>query len=170
MQEIICKGLAVQAGGACAPCGSWFPRSENPELGHPATRRQRNNHDLHPPIYMRAVYSFARYWNQGCLGRGGAMKFTRFVILSLLAFLVPLNGNAKGTYVSRSTYSSHSSSTHSSHSTGTRASHSSRPYYGGGKHTESHGGQYPGSTNEHHKNGHYRSPVTGQDQYGKHKP
>jgi hypothetical protein len=90
------------------------------------------------------------------------MKFTRVIILGLITFLVPLSGNAKGAYVSRST--------HSSHSTSTRASHSSRPYYGGGKHTESHGGKYPGSTNVHHKNGHYRSPVTGQDQYGKHKP
>jgi hypothetical protein len=90
------------------------------------------------------------------------MKFMRFVLLGLLVFLVPLNGYTKGAYVSRST--------HSSHSTRTNSSHSSRPYYGGGKHTESHGGQFPGSTNEHHKNGHYRSPVTGQDQYGKHKP
>jgi hypothetical protein len=90
------------------------------------------------------------------------MKFARFVILGLLAFLVPLSGNAKGTYVPRGTHSSHSSSKNSSHA--------SRPYYGGGKHTKSHGGQYPGSTNQHHKNGHYRSPVTGQDQYGKHKP
>jgi len=98
------------------------------------------------------------------------MKFTKFVILGLLAFLVPLNGNAKGVYVSRSTHSSHSSSTRSPHPSSTHKSPSSRPYYGGGKHTESHGGQYPGSTNEHHKNGHYRSPATGQDQYGKHKP
>jgi hypothetical protein len=98
------------------------------------------------------------------------MKFTRFVILGLLAFLVPLSGNAKGASVSRGTHSTHSSSTHSSRSSGTHSSHSSRPYYGGGKHTESHGGRFPGSTNEHHKNGHYRSPVTGQDQYGKHKP
>ena len=90
------------------------------------------------------------------------MKFTKFVILVLLAFLVQLNGNAKGTYASRSTHSSHSLSTHNSPAT--------RPSYGGGKHTESHGGQYPGSTNSNHKNGHYRSPVTGQDQYGKHKP
>ncbi|KAA9041010.1 hypothetical protein FW778_02935 [Ginsengibacter hankyongi] len=29
------------------------------------------------------------------------------------------------------------------------------PYYGGGYHTKSHGGHYAGSTNTHHKNGHY---------------
>src|ERR1035437_9264139 len=49
--EIICKGLAVQADGACAPWGLWYPRSPNardlhptdedlsvgtPDLGHPA--------------------------------------------------------------------------------------------------------------------------------------
>ena len=98
------------------------------------------------------------------------MKFTRFVILCLIAFLVPLSGYAKGTYVSRSTHSSHTSSTHSSHSSSTHNSPTTRPHYSGVKHTESHGGQYPGSTNSNHKNGHYRSPVTGRDQYGKHKP
>jgi hypothetical protein len=147
--------------------GSWYPRSQMRDLGHPVPE---DNHDFQPLIYMRTVHSFARYWNQDCVGWGGSMKLTKFVILGLLAFLVPLSGNAKGTYVSRSTHSSHSSSTHNSHSTRTNSAHSSRPNYGGGKHTESHGGQYPGSTNSNHKNGHYRSPVTGQDQYGKHKP
>ena len=48
-------------------------------------------------------------------------------------------------------------------------SHSSRPYYGGGKHTESHGGHYQGEQNSHHKGGHYKNPKT-SDRYGKHKP
>ena len=98
------------------------------------------------------------------------MKFTKFIVLGVFALLVPLSGNAKNTYVSRSAHSTRSSSARSSHLSSTHSSHSSRPYYGGGKHTESHGGQYRGSTNPNHKNGHYRSPVTGQDQYGKHKP
>jgi len=33
----------------------------------------------------------------------------------------------------------------------------SRPYYGGGHHTTAHGGSYPGETNAHHKDGHYRN-------------
>lgn len=44
-----------------------------------------------------------------------------------------------------------------------------RPYYGGGKHTGSHGGAFPGSINANHKNGHYQSPITGTRTYGKHK-
>src|ERR1039457_4018337 len=100
---------------------------------------------------------------------GESMKFSRFLFVALLAILVTVNGNAKSGYASRSTHSSRTTTPRSSSSTRT-TSHSARPYYGGDKHTESHGGQYPGATNEHHKNGHYRSPVTGQDQYGKHKP
>jgi hypothetical protein len=42
-----------------------------------------------------------------------------------------------------------------------------RPYYGGGHHTEPHGGKYPGATNAHHKNGHYQNWRTG-DSYGVH--
>jgi hypothetical protein len=44
---------------------------------------------------------------------------------------------------------------------------SSRPNYGGGKHTESHGGHYQGEQNSHHKGGRYKNPKTA-DQYGKH--
>jgi hypothetical protein len=50
-----------------------------------------------------------------------------------------------------------------------RHSSASRPYYGGGKHTTSHGGQYPGATNSHHKNGHYNNWRSG-NRYGVHKP
>ncbi len=46
---------------------------------------------------------------------------------------------------------------------------SSRPYYGGGKHSESHGGQYRGGRGSSHKGGEYKNPRSG-DQYGKHKP
>jgi hypothetical protein len=52
---------------------------------------------------------------------------------------------------------------HSSRSSATR------PNYGGGKHTKSHGGHYQGQTNSHHKGGHYKNPKA-EDQYGKHKP
>jgi hypothetical protein len=31
-----------------------------------------------------------------------------------------------------------------------------RPYYGGGKHTTSHGGSYPGSSGSSHRGGHYK--------------
>jgi hypothetical protein len=43
-----------------------------------------------------------------------------------------------------------------------------RPNYGGGHHTASHGGAYPGGSGSSHKGGHYKNPTTG-DQYGKHK-
>jgi hypothetical protein len=82
------------------------------------------------------------------------MRFVRLFILGLLASLLPLSSLAKVYHGSLAVH----------------GSRSSRPYYGGGKHTASHGGQYPGSTNQHHKNGHYRNPRTGADQYGKHKP
>jgi hypothetical protein len=43
------------------------------------------------------------------------------------------------------------------------------PYYGGGKHTTSHGGTYAGSTKgSSHKGGHYVNSKT-YDTYGKHK-
>jgi hypothetical protein len=49
------------------------------------------------------------------------------------------------------------------------SSKGSRPYYGGGRHSKSHGGTYPRSTNSHHKGGHYRNPRT-NNRYGHHKP
>jgi hypothetical protein len=45
---------------------------------------------------------------------------------------------------------------------------SSRPNYGGGKHTTSHGGHYQAEQNSHHKGGHYKNPKTA-NHYGKHK-
>ena len=52
------------------------------------------------------------------------------------------------------------------HKSSSRAS-SSRPYYGGGKHTASHGGHFQGETNANHKGGHYKNPKS-NNQYGKH--
>ena len=46
---------------------------------------------------------------------------------------------------------------------------SSRPYYGGGHHTTSHGGSDPGSVNPYHRVGHYVNPRS-SNRYGVHKP
>ena len=43
-----------------------------------------------------------------------------------------------------------------------------RPYYGGGRHTISHGGSYPGGHGSSHKGGHYKNANTG-NHYGRHK-
>ena len=51
----------------------------------------------------------------------------------------------------------------------TRHTSASRPYYGGGRHTTSHGGSYPGETNSHHRNGHYQNWPS-NNRYGVHKP
>lgn len=51
---------------------------------------------------------------------------------------------------------------------GSRSHSSSRPYYGGGKHTESHGGTYQGGQGSSHRGGTYKNPRSG-DQYGQHK-
>lgn len=42
------------------------------------------------------------------------------------------------------------------------------PYYGGGRHTTSHGGHYSGGTGSHHHGGHYVNPRT-SNTYGRHK-
>jgi hypothetical protein len=63
----------------------------------------------------------------------------------------------------------HPAETHSRTYSAARHSSASRPYYGGGKHTTSHGGQYPGATNSHHRNGHYQNWRTA-NRYGVHKP
>lgn len=44
----------------------------------------------------------------------------------------------------------------------------SRPSYGGGKHTSSHGGSYQGGSGSAHHGGHYKNGNTG-NQYGRHK-
>jgi len=82
------------------------------------------------------------------------MKRASLVFASLLiALLMP---------VAYANSSHHASSPRSSggYRSSTRSSpvprsSAGRPYYGGGHHTTSHGGNYPGETNEHHKNGHY---------------
>ncbi len=43
-----------------------------------------------------------------------------------------------------------------------------RPHYGGGHHTESHGGAFPGGHGSSHKGGHYRNPKSA-NRYGTHK-
>lgn len=43
-----------------------------------------------------------------------------------------------------------------------------RPYYGGSKHTRSHGGSYSTTAGSSHKHGHYRGP-SGNKHYGRHK-
>lgn len=53
-------------------------------------------------------------------------------------------------------------------SSSSRSYRSSRPYYGGGKHTKSHGGSYSGGRGSSHKGGHYKNAKTG-NRYGKHK-
>jgi hypothetical protein len=87
----------------------------------------------------------------------------RFVaILALLCIMVSVPTAYAGAPKYRaSTYARiHGAARHSS---------ASRPYYGGGKHTTSHGGQYRGATNSHHKNGHYNNWRSG-NRYGVHKP
>lgn len=44
----------------------------------------------------------------------------------------------------------------------------SRPSYGGGKHTTSHGGHYQGGSGQSHRGGHYKNTGS-RDQYGRHK-
>lgn len=46
--------------------------------------------------------------------------------------------------------------------------HRSGPYYGGGHHSESHGGNYNGGHGRSHKGGKYRNGRTG-NHYGRHK-
>lgn len=44
----------------------------------------------------------------------------------------------------------------------------SRPSYGGGKHTSSHGGHYQGGSGKSHRDGHYKNDKTSY-LYGRHK-
>lgn len=57
---------------------------------------------------------------------------------------------------------------HSSNHVSSRSYSSSRPYYGGGHHTGSHGGYYAGGHGSSHKGGHYINSRTG-NHYGRHK-
>ena len=50
-----------------------------------------------------------------------------------------------------------------------KGSSGGRTYYGGGKHTTSHGGSYAGGKRSSHKGGTYKNSSTG-NHYGKHKP
>jgi len=87
-------------------------------------------------------------------------------VLLLFALLVPA-ASASSTH---RTYKPRTSSGYRSgmkSSPAPRAS-ASRPYYGGGHHTASHGGSYSGETNAHHKRGHYRNWKSA-NRYGVHK-
>jgi hypothetical protein len=48
------------------------------------------------------------------------------------------------------------------------SAHSTRPYYGGGHHTVSHGGHYVGGQGLSHRGGHYTNTKTA-NHYGHHK-
>ncbi len=62
-----------------------------------------------------------------------------------------------------------STRSYSSHSYRTPRATTPRLYYGGGKHTASHGGKYAGgASGASHKGGHYVNPRTA-NHYGKHK-
>jgi len=49
-----------------------------------------------------------------------------------------------------------------------KGSKGSRPYYGGGSHSASHGGHYMGGGGSSHQGGKYANPRTG-NRYGRHK-
>ena len=85
-------------------------------------------------------------------------RFLNLVFAFMLLLGVPGIASTHNYRVAK-TYATH-------HSTSRRAS-TTRPYYGGGHHTKPHGGKYRGSTNAHHKNGHYQNWRTG-DSYGVH--
>ena len=87
----------------------------------------------------------------------------RALVIALFCFLLSLPAAFATTH---RTYSPRPSSSH--HNTA-RSSSAVRPNYGGGHHTTSHGGNYPGETNAHHKNGHYRN-WRSANRYGVHKP
>jgi hypothetical protein len=58
--------------------------------------------------------------------------------------------------------------TFSSSAEGHSSSRGSRPYYGGGHHTQSHGGTYRNGHGSSHRGGHYKNPRS-VDRYGRHK-
>jgi len=91
-----------------------------------------------------------------------SMKSMALTFALFCATLASLTASAAthGTHLSRPT-SAHHNTAHSPSV--------SRPFYGGGHHTTSHGGTYPGETNANHKNGHYRN-WRSANRYGVHKP
>jgi hypothetical protein len=95
----------------------------------------------------------------------GEVTYKAVLDLLLCTLLVP-------TVSASSTHRTYTPRASSGYRSGTRSSpapraSASRPYYGGGHHTTSHGGRYPGETNAHHKHGHYQNWRTG-DSYGGH--
>jgi hypothetical protein len=94
-------------------------------------------------------------------GEERPMKRLAFM-LALLGIIVSLSSAA---YAGTPKYRT---GTHAKTFSTARHPSSSRPYYGGGMHATPHGGQYPGATNSHHRNGHYNNWRTG-NRYGVHK-
>jgi len=94
-------------------------------------------------------------------GEEKSMKRLAFM-LALLGIIISLSS---ATYAGTPKYRT---GTHAKTYSMARHPSTSRPYYGGGKHTTPHGGQYPGATNSHHRNGHYNNWRTG-NRYGVHK-
>lgn len=82
-------------------------------------------------------------------------------MLALLCIMVSLSAAYAGTPKYRT-------GTHAKTYSTVRHSSALRPYYGGGHHTVSHGGRYYGSTDPHHRNGHYENWRSG-NRYGVHK-
>ncbi len=97
--------------------------------------------------------------------------FVSLVFLLIVSLSIQAQTKKDGTpdmrYSANKAASGISSSTLAS-STQTNLTNVIRPVYSGQKHTKTHGGFYLGSTNVHHKNGHYVSP-TSQHIYRIHK-
>jgi hypothetical protein len=93
-------------------------------------------------------------------GTGNTMK--QIAMLALLCIMV----FSSTAYASTPKYQT---GTRARNYTTVRHSSATRPYYGGGRHTTSHGGSYPGETNSHHRNGHYQNWPS-NNRYGVHKP
>ena len=74
------------------------------------------------------------------------MALTRFVLAALIAFSSSAEARGSRGY----------------------SYHTSRPYYGGGHHTASHGGYYVGGSGSSHRGGHYRNALS-SNHYGRHK-
>ena len=83
---------------------------------------------------------------------------TLILLCSIVPALTAYASSPRQTGVRARTYSAERSSS---------ARSASRPYYGGGKHTASHGGTYRAGGSS-HKGGHYTSAI-GSHHYGRHK-
>lgn len=94
----------------------------------------------------------------------------RLALVAALAFGIQLTpADARGRSYSSHSSRSYSTRSYSSHTYRAPRATTPRVYYGGGKHTVSHGGTYVGGTGgSSHKGGHYVNPRT-NNHYGRHK-